>query len=658
MIANDEKLTYGMLERLSDNLCQEIIQHQADIDHPIAVCLPPSPELFVSLPAILKSNHIFMYLPPNNTSLQKHYSTLAEPSLIIGEQEFLTEPCLDLPVISCDLARLGDSFPEMHSTCICPDASDRKSPAAILFTSGTTGSSKGVLYDHRGLLNLIRLTLGNQELTILQLTSPLFDAFWVESLNALLNCGTLILPDRDNLQPQYIFNLIRNYHVNFMVIVTSFLRTFPVRPDWVDPGLTIYCVGESCSPELANQWSKLCCFYHAYGVTEAGICSHHYRVDATTPSHNSVPVGKQVENIYCYLLNENMELCGVDNVGEIYIGGDCIALGYYRQPNLTEECFVADPFVNSTSTIQGHRQRKMFRTGDLGRYDHNGNLVIVGRRDEQIKIRGIRINCDLLEQQLIDMPGVENAAIVPLNNKTDIAAFISIQHDFIFEEAEQKYIDSRQQLADNLDYHQEYDDEFNIAGWHCSYRNKPIPDVEMQEQVHLAVERILRLKPGNVLDIGCGTGLLLYKISPFCEGYWASDISGQAIDQICKRLSVPPWIENVTTLHQLTYDFSIFDSQVFDTIIINSTVQYFPNIGYLTRLLERLCKSVGQGQIFIGDVKHNQLQSIFQFDRMKRDNSYHEIQVSQIFEEIEIDQPTEQRTVDSTGIFSQARTDD
>nr|WP_274620772.1 class I SAM-dependent methyltransferase [Colwellia maritima] len=180
----------------------------------------------------------------------------------------------------------------------------------------------------------------------------------------------------------------------------------------------------------------------------------------------------------------------------------------------------------------------------------------------------------------------------------------------------------------------------------------------MQEQVHLAVERILRLKPGNVLDIGCGTGLLLYKISPFCEGYWASDISGQAIDQICKRLSVPPWIENVTTLHQLTYDFSIFDSQVFDTIIINSTVQYFPNIGYLTRLLERLCKSVGQGQIFIGDVKHNQLQSIFQFDRMKRDNSYHEIQVSQIFEEIEIDQPTEQRTVDSTGIFSQARTDD
>ncbi|WP_130243294.1 non-ribosomal peptide synthetase [Vibrio vulnificus] len=635
LIANDEKLTYGMLERLSDNLCQEIIRHRADLDRPIAVCLPPSPELFVSLLAVLKSNHIFMYLPPNNAALQRHYSTFSEPGLIIGEQTFLTEPCLDLPVISCDLARLGDSLPEMHSTYICPDAPDREAPAAILFTSGTTGSSKGVLYDHRGLLNLIQLAAGKPALTVLQLASPLFDAFWVESLSALLNGGTLILPDRDNLQPQYIFNLIRHYHVNFMVIVTSFLRAFPVRPDWVEPGLTIYCVGESCSPELAKQWSKLCRFYHAYGVTEAGIHTHHYRVDATTPLHGSVPVGKSVENITCYLLNENMQPCGVDEVGEIYIGGDCIALGYYRQPDLTAERFVADPFADSTNTLSGHRQRKMFQTGDLGRYDQDGNLVIVGRRDEQIKIRGIRINCDLLEQQLIDMPGVENAAIVPLNNKTDIAAFISVQPDFIFEEAEQEYIDNWQQLADDLDYHQEYDDEFNIAGWHCSYRNQPMPDVEMQEQVHLAVERILRLKPRNVLDIGCGTGLLLFQIAPFCEGYWASDISGQAIDQICKRLSVPPWIENVTTLHQPAHDFSIFDSQAFDTIILNSTVQYFPNIGYLTRLLERLCESVGQGQIFIGDVKHHQLQSAFQFEQMKRCDSYHEMTVSQVFEEIE-----------------------
>jgi SAM-dependent methyltransferase/acyl carrier protein len=149
------------------------------------------------------------------------------------------------------------------------------------------------------------------------------------------------------------------------------------------------------------------------------------------------------------------------------------------------------------------------------------------------------------------------------------------------------------------------DPTFNIVGWNNSYTGDPISNEEMREWVDRTVDRILSLKPGRVLEIGCGTGLLLFRIAPHCTHYRGTDLSKTALDCLQQEVSRQPQLQNITLTQQSADDFGGIEAQAFDTIILNSVVQYFPSVDYLVRVLEGAAKCLKPGgTIFLGDLRN------------------------------------------------------
>ncbi|MFM7715259.1 MAG: class I SAM-dependent methyltransferase, partial [Microcystis sp.] len=156
---------------------------------------------------------------------------------------------------------------------------------------------------------------------------------------------------------------------------------------------------------------------------------------------------------------------------------------------------------------------------------------------------------------------------------------------------------------------------FNIVGWNSSYTGEPIPAAQMREWLDDKVKVILAQKPKKVLEIGCGTGLILFQVAPHCQCYWGTDISSVALDHIQRINQEGPKLEQVRLLHSTADKFEGLESEGFDTIILNSVVQYFPHIDYLLRVLEGAIKVLTPGGcIFLGDVRNLQLMEAFHAD--------------------------------------------
>src|SRR4030095_12666443 len=148
------------------------------------------------------------------------------------------------------------------------------------------------------------------------------------------------------------------------------------------------------------------------------------------------------------------------------------------------------------------------------------------------------------------------------------------------------------------------DPTFNTMGWDSTYTGLPLSDDEMHEYVDRTVERILSVQTRRILEIGCGTGLLAFRLAPHCERYWGTDLSGVAIRRLQELKRSVAGVENVTLLHKSAHDFEGIEPEAFDTVVINSVAQYFPSIDYLVRVLEGAVHAVATGgSVFVGDVR-------------------------------------------------------
>jgi hypothetical protein len=304
-------------------------------------------------------------------------------------------------------------------------------------------------------------------------------------------------------------------------------------------------------------------------------------------------IGRPIKDLRGYVLDQRMELLPTGVPGELYVGGGGIARGYLHRPELTAERFAPDPF----SSTHGAR---LYRTGDLVRYRAQGELEYLGRVDQQVKIRGFRIEPgeieSVLEQQQEvreavvvareDVPGEPRliAYIVPEPNHTQV-------HDESIDSAELSDEQVAQwEMVFNENYSQpsnQPDPTFNITGWNNSYTGAPIAAEEMREWLDQTVERILSLRAQSVLELGCGTGLLLFRIAPHCTRYVATDFSPIALDYIQQSLSLRnedlPQLELV---QRRADNFDGIEEGAFDLVILNSVVQYFPSMDYLVRVIE------------------------------------------------------------------------
>ncbi|MFE2376843.1 amino acid adenylation domain-containing protein, partial [Streptomyces sp. NPDC059398] len=283
-------------------------------------------------------------------------------------------------------------------------------PAYLIHTSGSTGQPKGVTVTHSGVEAMVRTQVERLGLgpgsRVLQMASVSFDAAFWEFCMALLTGGCLELATPEELAPgPPLARLLAERGVTHLTLPPAALAVMPA--DGVPRDVTLVLAGEACTPALVRQWAADRRVVNAYGPTETTVCatiSAFQQADGPQSPVRTVPIGVPVDNARVYVLDSGLRMVPPGVTGELYVAGDGLARGYHNQPALTATRFIADPF-----TTTGQR---MYRTGDLVRWNHHNELEYLTRTDDQIKLRGFRIEPGEIEAALTNLPGISAARVI------------------------------------------------------------------------------------------------------------------------------------------------------------------------------------------------------------------------------------------------------
>src|SRR6185312_8129845 len=289
--------------------------------------------------------------------------------------------------------------------------------AYVIYTSGSTGAPKGVMVEHRAIARLAvdsnYATLGSQEV-MLQMAPLAFDASTFEVWGALLNGGKLAIAPNSPLTPELIREQIRRYEVTTLWLTASL---FNVVVDEDVEALSrlrqLLAGGDVLSPSHMQKGLRAlpqCRMINGYGPTENTTFSCCYSIPRDHPGDRAIPIGHPIANTQVYILDEWLEAVPAGIAGEIYLGGAGLARGYLGQPGLTAQRFVANPY--------GPAGGRLYRTGDIGRWNAQGQIEFLGRNDQQVKIRGYRIELGEIEAQLLRHPQVKEAVVLAREGAT------------------------------------------------------------------------------------------------------------------------------------------------------------------------------------------------------------------------------------------------
>jgi amino acid adenylation domain-containing protein len=611
-VFGDERLTYGELNERANQLAHHLQTLGVGPEVLVGLCMERSLEMVVGLLGILKAGGAYLPLDPNYPPERLAMMlTDAQPLVLLSQNHLLdTLPNTSAKIITLDTDGVTDpSLPNPTST-VKPE-----NLAYVIYTSGSTGKPKGVQIIHQALTNFLTSMQQRPGLTkddvLVAVTTLSFDIAALEIYLPLIVGARLVIAPQDSVADgTRLKKLLHDSKATVMQATPTTWRLLLLSGWQNETNLKILCGGEALPNELAKQLLALSdSVWNLYGPTETTIWSTVHQVKEVTDK--PISIGKAIANTSVYILNPHLEPMPIGSVGDLYIGGAGLARGYLNRPEETAEKFIPNPFD----------QGRIYKTGDLARWLPDGNLEFLGRIDDQVKLRGFRIELGEIEALLNQHRAVEQSLVALKERATgdtdgpplgqQLVAYIKPKS--VEATREEAHVTLWETLFDQT-YSQDQAKEltFNIAGWQSSYTGRPIPAEEMREWVDETVTRIMALKPQRVLEIGCGTGLLLARIAAHCERYTGTDFSETAIShtrQMCQQLDN---LGHVTLRKGFADDFSGFEGNQFDTIILNSVVQYFPDIRYLERVLVGALQVLKPGGcIFVGDVRLYELLETF-----------------------------------------------
>ncbi|XLS29453.1 non-ribosomal peptide synthase/polyketide synthase [Flavobacteriaceae bacterium M23B6Z8] len=389
LVDNNTSYSYKEIDELSGKLANYLLQKNTiSSEDIIGIELARSAGYIVSILAILKTGAAYLSIDPEYPEERIAYMK-SDSNCRFSIDDNLWEDFLQNQTEFDTNVSVGE---------ICSDQL-----AYIIYTSGSTGKPKGVMIEHKGILNTILSQIKNTGVSnqdrCLQFANPSFDASVWEIWISLLAGATLyIVPEACKKDVDLFVSYMSTAEITWATLPPAFVRLLPIE------GLvtlkTLITAGEKAPAEQASKFSKLGTYINAYGPTETSICASTFNGNV---KRENVPIGKPIANTFIYILNEQLEPVPEGVIGEICVSGDGLSRGYLNREELTAEKFVENPFL---------KQTRLYKTGDLARWNSEGVLEFIGRKDDQIKINGYRVELGEIESALTALSEVRDACVV------------------------------------------------------------------------------------------------------------------------------------------------------------------------------------------------------------------------------------------------------
>ncbi|MET4727492.1 amino acid adenylation domain-containing protein/thioester reductase-like protein [Lysobacter enzymogenes] len=429
VVHGESRLSYAELDARANRLAHALIARGIGRGDRVALGAQRGFGFIAGVLAILKAGAVYLPFDPAYPSARLGRIVAdAAPALALCDAsgraalDALAEDAAAPSRLDLDDATLWQQRPAHAPQVRGREATDL---AYLIYTSGSTGAPKGVMVEHRNAMHLAAAQVRRFGLSrrsrVLQFGSIGFDASVFDLLMAFVRGGALYLPEpTDRASAATAMDFIQRHRITHATLPPALLQgqavpRFEHRP-------TLLFGGEAPNPALMRALSAHARVVNAYGPTEATVCASAWTAPRDFARHPEapLPIGRPLANVRLYLLDAQRQPVPTGAIGELYIGGDGVARGYFGRPDLTAERFLDDPFDPKPGA-------RMYRSGDLVRYLPDGDLLFVGRNDEQIKLRGFRIEPGEIQARLGEHPAVRDCAVIAREDRAGepyLAAYV------------------------------------------------------------------------------------------------------------------------------------------------------------------------------------------------------------------------------------------
>ncbi|OQD93279.1 hypothetical protein PENSOL_c033G00290 [Penicillium solitum] len=634
------QLTYSELDQKSSFLAAWLTKrYSLSLETPVGVYAPRSCEGIVANFGIMKAG--LTYVPLDVDAPMDRIGTIlsclpACQIVLLGSHQVpptVPAPGVTFPYIADSL---GEATAQDVRTFLSTTPITRPtSLACILFTSGTTGKPKGVMMEQYGIVRLAKDPQIVAHVAASKVSSymlnPVFDASGFDIYPALLNGGTLVCIERQavwdytTLEETFIKNRVRRA-VMTPAMLSQCLASAPGIINELD---ILYVGGDKLAP--ADVEKARCSrgnprIFNCYGPTENSVISTRYAVPDNEAGVNGIPIGRAIVDSGAYVMDRNLRLVPIGVLGELVVTGLGLARGYVN-PEHDLNRFV--------SIDIGGRPVRAYRTGDMVRYrPSDRQMEFFGRMDQQVKIRSHRIEPAEIDNTLLGDDFITAAVTVvqkrAAQTEPELVSFVTVrdsaQHFARLEAGIQDgHVDAWRDKADADDHYggvntiQPETLGRDFLGWVSMYTGEPIGEAEMSEWLSDTIAAIRRLEPSRVLEIGTGTGMILFNLIGSLKQYFGLDLSSQAVRFVQEAVG---WVDGaakkvnvqVGTAADLA---AVEGAGPLDLAIINSVVQYFPSVLYLRTVILDLIHKQDVKCIFFGDIRSYALHQEFQASNVR-----------------------------------------